>query len=60
MKSNVGNKGDSVKTKKTMKRWDKGGSGKKENKWDTGGSGARGKMVQERTWEKGRIKDRME
>ena len=34
MKSNVGNKGDSVKTKKTMKRWDKGGSGKKENKWE--------------------------
>ena len=28
MKSNVGNKGDSVKTKKTMKRWDKGGSEK--------------------------------
>ena len=26
----------------TMKRWDKGGSGKKENKWDKGGSGARG------------------
>ena len=25
-----------------MKRWDKGGSGKKENNWDKGGSGARG------------------
>ena len=51
----LGTKAILSKQKKTMKRWDKGGSGKKENKWDTGGSGARGKMVQERTWEKGRM-----
>ena len=52
----LGTKAILSKQKKTMKRWDKGGSGKKENKWDKGRSGACGtKMVQERTWEKGRM-----